>query len=128
MSGRQLWDTLQCNKPGAAHRARIVALAFSPDGTRLASASSNGVLRLWAASGKLLWRAAVGADLYSMASKASEAAGTSAKKKRNYPLSIAFTAGRLLLGNFDGLLRCLSTATGEQVRAMVLDTSLWSWC
>jgi len=46
-------DTKGCDRP-ASHRQRVLEVNFSPDGTMLASASRDGMVKLWSASGNLL--------------------------------------------------------------------------
>ncbi len=52
-----LWDrrTGRLLRPLLGHTSAITGLAFTPDGSRLASASTDGTIRLWHPDGRTLW-------------------------------------------------------------------------
>src|SRR5438045_8871937 len=75
----------------------VNAVAFSPDGTRLAAACQRAVLQLWEVSaGKLAWSRRIGAGVFTVA-------------------DVAFLpgTGEILVHN-EGLLKAFDPATGEK--------------
>jgi WD40 repeat protein len=105
-----LWNAATVSQQNvlSGHRARVNTLAFSPDGTLLASGS--GTIDPDAASDNTIriWEVATGAQRFALE-------GHTAPVR-----SVAFSPDGTLLasGSLDGTVRIWDVATGEQVRMM----------
>jgi uncharacterized protein with WD repeat len=98
-----LWDASTGQELHALHGTWIASVAFSPNGTRLASASDDGQAKLWdTATGQLL---------------------QTLKGHAMAVWSVAFSPDgkRLVTGSQDGSVKLWDVATGQELRTLLTD-------
>jgi RNA polymerase sigma factor (sigma-70 family) len=113
-----LWDPADGRRVRElkGHTSGVAAVAFSPVGALLASASHDASIRLWdAADGRLIRRIAVPQDPYPQ-----DVLGADSDGQHGGVVAIAFSAdGRWLAsGGFDGSVRLWDVDTGKAIHVL----------
>ena len=114
----KLWDLSKCTvlKTMTSDTNSLNAVAFSPDGARIATASDSGYAKLWSVSS--------GADVTPLSP--GQPKGPPTFWHQGQVSSVAFSPnGKLLAtaGSVDGVVKIWQADSGEQVRALIGHTS-----